>query len=161
MSTGGGIPVTTIQGIDQGFTIVNAVPFLSILAFSGVPILISKKLQRNLYGKNVWQRGKTSNRGQTHSTSTAIGIQTGNAEGSQMSRARNWLRNTKRRTRKFGLCDRCGKPFSSFRAVYHVYSYPSDRERYHWGCIDLGEGIAMQESDKFHVPSHQWRENQR
>jgi hypothetical protein len=160
MSTGGGILVTMIQVISPGFTIANAALSLSILAFSGVPILTNKKLQRNLYGKNVWRNVKTSNRGQTRSISTGIGIQTGSGEGSRMSRARGWLRKTKRRTRKFGLCDRCGKPFSSFRACYHVYSYPRNRERCHWGCIEVGEGIMMQESADRHVPKSLWKENQ-
>jgi hypothetical protein len=76
-----------------------------------------------------------------------------------MSRARNWLRKTKQRTIKYGLCERCGKPFSSFRACYHVYSYPRKRERCHWGCIGIGEGIAMQESSRRHVPPAFWKEN--
>lgn len=161
MFTGGGTPVIMIPDTRPGFTIANAALSLSILAFSGVSILASKKLQKQLYGKAVWRNVRTSNHGQTHSTNTATGIQTGSEEGSAMSYARNWLRKSKRRARKFGLCDRCGKPFSSFRAVYHVYSYPRDRERCHWKCIDLGEGIAMQKSDKYHVPAAQWRENQR
>lgn len=160
MSIGDGIPVITIQGTSPGFTIANAALALSILAFSGVPIVTNRKLQRNLYGKNVWRNVRTSNRGQTRSISTATTIRTGSVEGSKMSRARNWLHKTKRRRVKYGLCERCGKPFSSFRACYHVYSYPRNRERCHWSCIDVGEGIAMQESETFHVPREQWKENQ-
>jgi hypothetical protein len=81
MYIGGGIPVITIQDTITNGTIAGAVLALMLLPFSGVGILISKRLQKQIYGKSVWQSVKKSNRGQTHSIKAETTIQTESVEG--------------------------------------------------------------------------------
>jgi hypothetical protein len=68
-----------------------------------------------------------------------------------MSYARNRLRKDKRHARLFGLCQKCGKPFSSERAIYKSHS----GRKLHWNDCIVRELFLGNEDNPFTIMDSQ------